>query len=194
EAAKAFATGLDSSPKSISLEQELREAKDLLERLRTTEEKAKGPGASAANWEALARLSYLARRYPQAASAAAEALKRDKNQPRLLLLQGLALEHAGKSSDAASALKRIPREAPEFLTAQYHRAYLARLQGEDSAEERIWAEAAQMRADDSTSRLMLLLLWKRAGTLQARLETLHKKNSAAGPGGGDALLGGLALE
>ena len=194
EAAQAYATALQHSPGSTSLEEELRGAKELLENLRKAEAQASSPGAGFSAWESLARWRYRARAYSPAAAAAAEALKRNKTASSLLLLRAISLERSGRPQEANPDLRRIPSAAPEHLLALYHSAYLARLGGQSAAEEKIWAEAAQAHREDATSRLMRVLCWKRSGDLGQRVEALQKRNKAAKEGEADFLLEALALD
>ncbi|MCI0568836.1 MAG: S41 family peptidase [Acidobacteria bacterium] len=194
EAVQAFSAALSHSPGSASMEEELQSARELLESLQKAEAVAKAPGADFAAWESLARLRYQARAYSLAATAASEALKRSKGKSSLLLLRAIALERSGNPAEAGPELKKIPREAPEHLLSLYHRAYLARLQGQSAAEEKIWAEATQWHREDSTSRLMRVLSWKRSGDLTQRLDALQKKNAAGKGGESDLLLEALALD
>jgi tetratricopeptide (TPR) repeat protein len=194
EAVQAYSATMKLSPGSVSLEEELRSARELLESLRKAEAVAKAPGADFAAWESLARLGYQAREYSLAAAAASEALKRSSAKSSLLLLRAIALERSGNPEAADPDLKKIPREAPEHLLSLYHRAYLARLQGQGPAEEKIWAEATQVHREDSTSRLMRVLSWKRSGELSRRLNDLQKKNATGKTGETDLLLEALALD
>ena len=194
EATQAYSAALSHSAGNAALEEELRSARELLTTLRKAEADSQAPGAGFAVWESLARLRYQARSYAPAAAAVTEALKRDKANNSLLLLRTLALERSGAPQDAGADLKKIPSAAPEHLLALYHRAYLARLGGQASAEEKIWAEATQTHREDPTARLMRVLCWKRAGELQQRLEALQKRSATAKPEDADFLLEALALD
>ena len=193
EAVQAYAAASKLSPDSTSLDEEVRSARELLESLHEAEAVAKAPGADAAAWESLARLRYQARAYSLAATAASEALRRNRAKTSLLLLRAIALERSGNPEAAGADLKKIPREAPEHLLSLYHRAYLARLQGQSAAEGKIWAEATQLHREDPTSRLMRVLSWKRSGELSQRVDALQKRN-AAEKAEADLLLEALALD
>ena len=200
EALQAYSVALELAPDSPAWEAEKKSASELRERLGQAEVRAKS-ARDAGAWESLAKLRMQARQYPQAAEAASEAVKRGKARSSALLLRALALERGAKTKEAAADFRRIPAGTPEYLLSLYHRAYLARLDGDDAAEEKIWEEGKRSQPNDATSRLMLVLCWKRRGTLEARLGRLHE-DAAAGAGrkpsgktaAADALLEALALE
>ncbi len=182
------------APDNASLSLALQEAREMALGLERAEAAARKPGAGADSWEELARLRMVARQFPPAAEAAAAALRLEPRRTDLLLLRGIALERAGRLEEAGAQLRKIGAGAPEHLTAFYHRAYLARLRKEEAEEEKIWRETAGSHPGDAPALLMLVLHWKRKGTLDAWISRLQEEPERGKGLPFSRALEGMALE
>jgi len=194
EAVEAWTKTRDLAPEDGRIRIGLEEARNLALRLQKAEAGTKLPQGGSKAWEELARVSYLARRFPAAADAALKAMGREKGRNDLLLLRALSLEKTGEYGEAETQLRRIPPRAAEHLLAAYHRAYLARLRGDEEAEEKIWSEAVEIHPEDPTARLMLVLVWKRKGVLEDRIGDLRRRARKTGEPASLRVLEGIALE
>jgi C-terminal processing protease CtpA/Prc/Tfp pilus assembly protein PilF len=194
EAVKALSEARERSPGNSALELELKEASDLEADLRERAATAKAPGAGTEAWASLARLRYHARQFPLTAEAASEGLKRDRARSDLRLLRAMASERGPRASEARGDLAKIPKTAPEHLLSLYHLAYLARLDSDETGEEKLWEQAVREHPEDPTARLMLVLNWKRTEQLAKRLESLGRDAAPQKSDRGRRLLEGMALE
>ena len=194
EALETWALATRQAPDNASIALASGEARDLAIRLEKAETATRKPDAGARSWEDLARLRMIARQFAPAAEAAAAALRLEPRRTDLLLLRGLALERAGRTEEAETQFRRIGSDVPEHLPALYHRAYLARLRKDDAAEEKIWREAAGKHPGDTPALLMLVLHWKRRGTLDAWISRLRDESERGKGRSFSRILEGMALE
>ncbi len=194
EAVQAWRAARDLAPEDPSIRAGLDEATRLLSRLEQAEAAAKSPGAPKGAWGELARVRYLSRQFQKAAEAALVALRRERGRGDLTLLRGCALEKAGMREKAESELRKIPPGAPEHLVASYHRAYLARLRGDEATEGKTWLEAVESHPEDPGARVMLVLCWKREGKLEERIAGLRRSAGGRNRSSWSRVLEGLALE